>query len=89
MDIATFRDLVWSQLGAAIEALENAIAQCPDELWSDQSRKPGYWFLACHALLLHLYNMRHVQHHAAQLNLILRQVLDKGSPWVFKAKDAT
>ena len=26
-----------------------------------------------------LYNMRHVQHHAAQLNLLLRQSLDVGS----------
>jgi hypothetical protein len=35
---------------------------------------------------LHLYNMRHVQHHAAQLNLILRQTIDCAPRWVFKAK---
>ena len=29
-----------------------------------------------------LYNMRHVQHHAAQLNLLLRQTEHKGSRWV-------
>ncbi len=29
-----------------------------------------------------LYNMRHVQHHAAQLNLILRQTIDSAPPWV-------
>ncbi len=34
-----------------------------------------------------LYNMRHVQHHAGQLNLILRQTLDSAPRWVFKAKD--
>lgn len=33
-----------------------------------------------------LYNMRHVQHHAAQLNLILRQTIDSAPRWVFKAK---
>jgi hypothetical protein len=33
-----------------------------------------------------LYNMRHVQHHAAQLNLTLRQDLDHASPWVSRAK---
>lgn len=34
-----------------------------------------------------LYSMRHVQHGAAQLNLILRQSYDMGSPWVFRAKN--
>jgi hypothetical protein len=29
-----------------------------------------------------LYNMRHVQHHAAQLNLILRQKIDSAPRWV-------
>ncbi|MGH7680825.1 MAG: DinB family protein [Candidatus Eiseniibacteriota bacterium] len=31
-----------------------------------------------------LYNMRHVQHHAAQLNLILRQQIDSAPKWVAK-----
>jgi uncharacterized damage-inducible protein DinB len=31
-----------------------------------------------------LYNMRHVQHHAAQLNLILRQNTDSAPRWVRK-----
>lgn len=34
-----------------------------------------------------LYNMRHVQHHAAQLNLLLRQIIDNAPQWVFRAKD--
>lgn len=33
-----------------------------------------------------LDNMRHVQHHAAQLNLILRQKTDSAPRWVAKAK---
>jgi hypothetical protein len=36
---------------------------------------------------LMLYNLRHVQHHAAQLNLILRQTIDSAPGWVFKAKN--
>jgi hypothetical protein len=35
---------------------------------------------------LHLYNLRHVQHHAAQLNLLLRQRLGVAMPWVSKAR---
>lgn len=31
-----------------------------------------------------LYNMRHVQHHVGQLNLILRQKADSASRWVKK-----
>jgi hypothetical protein len=31
-----------------------------------------------------LYNLRHVQHHAAQLNLILRQQIDSAPRWVGK-----
>jgi uncharacterized damage-inducible protein DinB len=31
-----------------------------------------------------LYNMRHVQHHAAQLNLLLRQKTDSAPNWVSK-----
>ena len=30
-----------------------------------------------------LYNVRHVQHHAAQLNLALRQAEDLGAAWIF------
>ncbi|MCI0330213.1 MAG: DinB family protein [candidate division Zixibacteria bacterium] len=33
-----------------------------------------------------LYNMRHVQHHTAQLNLLLRQSIDSAPDWVSKAK---
>ena len=40
-----------------------------------------------HSVLnLHLYNARHVQHHAAQLNLMLRQGIDAAPRWVSHAK---
>jgi uncharacterized damage-inducible protein DinB len=35
-----------------------------------------------------LYNLRHVQHHAAQLNLILRQQTDSTPGWVVRAKSS-
>lgn len=39
-------------------------------------------------LELLLYNLRHVQHHAAQLNLILRQETDSAPGWVGRARTA-
>jgi uncharacterized damage-inducible protein DinB len=35
-----------------------------------------------------LYNMRHVQHHAAQLNLLLRQGINDAPRWVSQTKKA-
>lgn len=60
---------------ATIEALteEKAGARCPF----------GWGELGFAELLL--YNMRHVQHHAAQLNLILRQRIDTAPGWVARA----
>lgn len=34
-----------------------------------------------------LYNLRHVQHHAGQLSLILRQTIDSAPRWVVQAKN--
>jgi hypothetical protein len=160
----TAKTVLWSQFGAAIDMLENAINACPDDLWGDQKREPQFWYLVYHTLFwldfylsdspdgfqppapfkleefdpagvlpervytkaelqtylehgrkkcrtaigaltdekarqrfwtgrrdlsileLTLYNMRHVQHHAAQLNLILRQTIDSAPNWVGQAK---
>ncbi|HEX7176389.1 MAG TPA: DinB family protein [Pyrinomonadaceae bacterium] len=35
-----------------------------------------------------LYNMRHVQHHSAQLNLILRRKTNSAPGWVARAKNS-
>ena len=158
-----WKAVLWQQFGAAIDMLENALLACPDELWSDRSRRPEFWYVVYHTLFwldlylsdsvegfappapftleeldpegvlperpytkeelqtylgqgrqkcraaiealtdvkarqcrrfgsvdgsvleLLLYNMRHVQHHAAQLNLILRQTTDSAPSWVAKA----
>ncbi len=160
---ATSRAVLWSQFGAAIDMLENAIRVCPEELWGDRARQPEFWYLAYHTLffldyylddegegfapplpftrdeldpsgvlpdrvyekdellvfLEHgrnkardridtltperaaercnygwmtptvlealLYNMRHVQHHAAQLNLLLRQTTNTAPRWVARS----
>lgn len=42
------------------------------------------WGVLSYAELL-LYNMRHVQHHAGQLNLLLRQETDAAPGWVSAA----
>lgn len=162
---------IWRQFGAAIEMLENAIRDCPDELWSSApvtrqeagTDQAQFWYLAYHALFwldyyssdsregfvppppftlseldpegsvperayskaellaylehgrakcraaisglsdrhthdpcgvdwldisraeLLLYNMRHVQHHAAQSNLVLRHASKSAPRWVAKA----
>lgn len=159
------KDIIRRQFGAAITTLENAIKNCPDDLWGDETSEEKYWYRAFHTLFwldyylsgdtknfvppapfgleeldpagvlpprvfskeelltylnhgrkkcydtinnmtdelaeqkfkfgkvdltfaeLLLYNLRHVQHHAAQLNLILRQQYDLGSKWIFSSSD--
>jgi DinB superfamily len=156
----TFKKILWQQFGAAIQMLENAMHDCPDEVWGDQTREPQFWYLAYHTLFwldfglsespdgfappapfgleefdfsgvmpdrvytkaemqtylehgrektraavfaltdekararfqyfshnfsileLMLDHMRHVQHHTAQLNLLLRQRTDSAPQWV-------
>lgn len=158
-----FRNILWQQFGAAIKMLENAIHDCPDEVWGDQTRVPQFWYLVYHTLFfldfglsespngfappapfgleefdpagvlpdrvyskaelqtylehgrektraavlgltdekartrfqyfsrnlsileLMLQNVRHVQHHTAQLNLLLRQHGTQPPNWVFRA----
>ena len=159
----TYIKAIWTQFGASIDMLENAINLCPDNNWNDEN---NFWYWSyhclfwldyylspnpneftpptpftmsefdpsgimpdtvytkeelliylnhgrnkCHALVKNitdehassrwltgtkefslievlLYNMRHVQHHAAQLNLILRREIDDAPRWVsFARKD--
>ena len=163
MEIGFLKKTLWSQLGASVKMLENAIASCPNELWTDGSLAKPYWTQVYHTLFfldlylsesptmmnppskfkplergskgpvpqrvysreelleyleygqakaklridalteemitkecgfswvgvsvaeLFIYNARHVQHHAAQLNMLLRQRIDLAPGWVFKA----
>jgi hypothetical protein len=161
---ANWQTIIWSQFGAAIDMLENAVRACPDELWNDRSQQMEFWYVVYHTLFwldlylsgsvegfappapftldeldpvgllperpytkaelqtylahgrqkcratiealtdaqagqrcefswgevnfleLLLYNMRYVQEHASQLNLILGQKLDAAPGWVTRAK---
>ena len=164
MEATAWNTVLWQQFGAAIDMLENAVNACPDDLWSDESQPPEFWYMVFHTLFyvdlylsgsvdgfappapftlselepgdvrpdrvyskadlrvyvdhcrtkcrstlaaltdaaasqpsaipwfessiaeLHLYNMRHLQHHAAQLNLILRQRTASAPGWVRRAR---
>ena len=151
------KEKLWSQFGASIDMLENAIVMCPEAHWDTEAK---FWYNAYHCLFfldyylcltpttftppspftlsefgeglpervytqqelltylqfcrekcqslisslsaeqmearwinesqtmnysvfeILLYNMRHVQHHAAQLNMILRNSIDDAPRWV-------
>ena len=51
------------------------------ERWINSSGSMNYTVME-----ILLYNMRHVQHHAAQLNLHLRQCINDAPEWVFQAR---
>src|SRR5271157_85738 len=56
MDIGFFKRTIRSQLGASVKMLENAIALCPDGLWTDSSLPKPYWTQVYHTLFcLDLY----------------------------------
>lgn len=158
------KKIIWSQFGAAIDMLENAINACPDNNWGNRIDYHEFWYITYHTLfyldfylsesdkgfippkpftldeldergllpeciytkqellnyLTHgrqkcrsrivslteeqaskkcgfdwldisnsevlLYNMRHVQHHAAQLNLMISKSAGSAPRWVRKAK---
>ena len=54
----TWKAVIWHQFGATISMLENAIRDCPDELWrehlhSEDSQQPEFaefWYVAYHCL---------------------------------------
>ena len=77
-ELLTYLDHGRNRCGSAIARLtaDNAPERCAFE-WLDLNR----------AELL-LYNMRHVQHHAAQLNLLLRQTAGSAPHWVRKTEIA-
>ena len=163
MDTA-WKKIIWNQLGASIDMLENAIKACPIKVWGDRPGFHEFWYIAYHTLFfldyylsepgkdfappepftlgeldpagvlpdrvytkeellkylefgrrkarrklkvmtnqklfrhcgferkdftvaeLMIYNTRHIQHHAAQLNLLLRQKIDSAPGWVSKTK---
>lgn len=50
------KEIVWQQFGAAIDMLDNALVACPEQLWSDRSQQPEFWYVTYHTLFwLDLY----------------------------------
>jgi hypothetical protein len=73
-------------LEASREKCHNLIAELTErklqERWIEVAGNKNYSIFE-----LLLYNMRHVQHHAAQLNLLLRQGINDAPRWVRHATD--
>jgi hypothetical protein len=73
------KDELISYLGASREKCRNVIASLNDELaakrWINALRDYSFFEML-------IYNMRHVQHHTAQLNMLLRQGIDDAPGWV-------
>ena len=58
-----------------------------EALTYDQAQQPcGFYWLKLSIGELHLYNLRHVQEHAAQLNMFLGQQIGLYSDWVPQVK---
>ena len=70
-------------------------------MWTPSCGGRESWLTAFHTLFFHRFkrremsvvesvidNTRHVQHHAGQLNLILRLVESRGSHWIFGQGEA-
>ena len=53
---------------------------------ADASRRCGFQARDMSVLELHLYSLRHVQHHVAQLHLILRERTDSAPGWVDRGR---
>ena len=41
------KEILWRQVGASIDMLQNAIEFCPAELWNNQKK---FWYNAYHCL---------------------------------------
>jgi hypothetical protein len=53
---AEWKQLVWGQLGGAIDMLENAILACPDDVWRAGEPPRALWYVTFHTLFfLDLY----------------------------------
>jgi hypothetical protein len=69
--------------------LEHCRQKCKAQIQSFDAQKLEWQFQAWNKsfslLELSFYNMCHVQHHAAQLNLLLRQTLADAPKWVGRA----
>ncbi len=77
------KDEMLAYLQHGREKCRTKIAALTEE---ESSRQIKSWTRDFSVLEWLLYTMRHVQHHAGQCNLLLRQAADVESKWVSRAK---
>ena len=81
----TMPDRVFSkdELRGYIEHCRAVVGEVTDSLTDERAREICVFpWRSLSFFELQLYNIRHVQHHVGQLNLILRQEADIGLKWV-------
>lgn len=62
--------------------IESLTPEKLNDRWIENPGRMNYGILE-----ILLYNMRHVQHHAAQLNMLLRKKINSAPAWIGRAKD--
>mgnify|MGYP000846837217 FL=1 len=75
-ELLTYLEYCRTKCHSLIASLTDETA---NQLWKNEYRSFTIFELL-------LYNMRHVQHHAAQLNLLLRQGINDAPRWVSQTK---
>lgn len=73
-------DYLQSSRETCYDIITNLTAEKLEERWVEEDGDMDYSVFE-----ILLYNMRHVQHHAAQLNLLLRQKINDAPKWVARA----
>lgn len=70
-----------------VDYIEHCIAKTeaviPNESDDVLNSRPGFDWLSFSRAEVHLYNLRHVQHHAAQLSMRLNLETGTGAEWVY------
>ena len=52
-----WKKIIWQQLGASIDSLENAIKACPEKVWGDKTGFHEFWYMVYHTLFFLDYYM--------------------------------
>jgi hypothetical protein len=78
-EILTYLEVCRKKCYDLVGGLTDEIAK---SYWTNESKTMHYSVIE-----ILLYNMRHVQHHSAQLNLLLRQEINDAPEWIREAAD--
>ncbi len=78
-EVLTYLQFCRAKCHSFIDSMTNEIA---NSNWTNESKTMNY-----NVIEILLYNMRHVQHHAAQLNLLLRQKINDAPEWIYRTDD--